>query len=335
MISTDLSGKTFGLLTVIERDIQTQKEKNSKDTFWKCRCDCGNAVSIRRSVLISGKTKSCGCLYSKAGKSRQDENFKKEIGKTYNNLTILKDTGKRNTSGQRIVECKCSCGKIVEYDLPHIKNGHYKSCGHKKEIKNIIGQKFDKLIVVKLLYEKALNDPTYECQCDCGKTCYRRYSYLMSNKDKSCGCNKRINIIGQKFGLLIAEKELQNNKIVCQCQCGNQTIVNKNNLINSHTKSCGCLKSFGEYQIEKFLVKNKINYKKEFSFNDLKDKDFLRFDFAIFDDKDKLIKLIECNGQQHYYNSNNFHTEALIKHDKMKRDYCLKNNIKLIIIDYL
>lgn len=336
MISTDLSGQRFGKLTVLERDYETQRVKKSKDSIWKCQCDCGNIISVRRPNLIQGATKSCGCLYSKIAKEKQDNAFLLEIGKTYNDLTILKDTGKRNDSRQRIVECKCSCGRKVEYDLPHIKNGHYKSCGHHKQIKDIIGLKFDKLTVIKILHEQIPSDPTYECICDCGKICNRRYSYLTSNKIKSCGgCVKKESLIGEKFGLLTIIQEAENNKVLCKCDCGNEIVVNKSNLKNNHTKSCGCIKSFGEYQIEKFLRNNKIKYEKEYTFKDLKDNDFLRFDFAIFNENNNLIKLIECNGEQHYDKNNLLYNEKLALHDKMKIEYCYKNNIKLIIIDYV
>lgn len=50
-------GDIFGRLTVIEKDA----EKSGHDVFWKCRCKCGNIVSIRSSHLANDKTKSCGC----------------------------------------------------------------------------------------------------------------------------------------------------------------------------------------------------------------------------------------------------------------------------------
>lgn len=59
------------------------------------------------------------------------------------------------------------------------------------------------------------------------------------------------NIIAQKFGKLTV-KELHHAKTfkcgqkvefyLCQCDCGNETIVSKKNLTTLHVKSCGCLK---------------------------------------------------------------------------------------------
>lgn len=59
----DLTGKKFGKLTVINRDFE--KTDASKQAFWWCICDCGEKVSVGRSSLKSGATRSCGCLKSK------------------------------------------------------------------------------------------------------------------------------------------------------------------------------------------------------------------------------------------------------------------------------
>lgn len=54
----DLVGMTFGRLKVISKYDVTPAGK----VRWKCACDCGNEKVITGSNLISGKTKSCGCL---------------------------------------------------------------------------------------------------------------------------------------------------------------------------------------------------------------------------------------------------------------------------------
>jgi len=53
----DLSGKTFGLLTVISRI----GSKNRR-ALWNCHCSCGNHTQVITADLNSGNTKSCGCL---------------------------------------------------------------------------------------------------------------------------------------------------------------------------------------------------------------------------------------------------------------------------------
>lgn len=55
----DLTGQTFGRLTVIER-AESDNRHNHK---WLCRCTCGETRSVIGYNLTSGLTKSCGCLH--------------------------------------------------------------------------------------------------------------------------------------------------------------------------------------------------------------------------------------------------------------------------------
>jgi hypothetical protein len=54
----DLSGKKFGMLTVIKRN----GTDNSGKAKWLCSCECGNTTSTTCDSLIHNNTKSCGCL---------------------------------------------------------------------------------------------------------------------------------------------------------------------------------------------------------------------------------------------------------------------------------
>lgn len=55
----DLTDKAFGRLHVICRE-----ENRGRQTMWRCRCDCGNEVTVAAAHLRNGHTKSCGCLLS-------------------------------------------------------------------------------------------------------------------------------------------------------------------------------------------------------------------------------------------------------------------------------
>jgi len=67
----DLAGQKFGRLTPVEH---IGKDKWG-GTLWLCECDCGKEIIILRSSLVSGNTKSCGCLNIekriKTGKARK------------------------------------------------------------------------------------------------------------------------------------------------------------------------------------------------------------------------------------------------------------------------
>lgn len=53
----DLSGQVFGRLTAIRRG-----PDKLKAVTWECRCGCGESKHVRAGDLVSGRTKSCGCL---------------------------------------------------------------------------------------------------------------------------------------------------------------------------------------------------------------------------------------------------------------------------------
>lgn len=61
----DLTGMTFGHLTVIERDRNHISAGGNKQVVWKCKCDCGNDTEVTSSNLLSGHTTSCGCMGSR------------------------------------------------------------------------------------------------------------------------------------------------------------------------------------------------------------------------------------------------------------------------------
>lgn len=60
MIFIDLAGKRFGRLVPIS---STPKIINGHSRrFWLCSCDCGASVESISTNLMSGNTRSCGCL---------------------------------------------------------------------------------------------------------------------------------------------------------------------------------------------------------------------------------------------------------------------------------
>lgn len=60
MIKNDIKGRRFGRLVAYEY-VGLNKFNRA---LWACRCDCGNEKIVDRNSLISGYTKSCGCLAS-------------------------------------------------------------------------------------------------------------------------------------------------------------------------------------------------------------------------------------------------------------------------------
>lgn len=193
------------------------------------------------------------------------------------------------------------------------------------------------------------------CQCSCGNTISvnscNLNSGLQKNRNMSCGkCHaNRKDLSGNIYGKLTVlnadpnyipnEKNGWKTKWLCKCECGNIISVFRDNLVQLHTTSCGCInQSIGEANIEKLLQENHINYAKEFSFSDLKNKRRLRFDFAIFDNNNNLSHLIEFDGRQHNNDYNVWGGEETLAErqlrDQMKNEYCQNKGILLIRIPY-
>jgi hypothetical protein len=105
----------------------------------------------------------------------------------------------------------------------------------------------------------------------------------------------------------------------------------------------GCLacspSSVGEERIANWLILNDISHKRQFRIKECRNNKPLPFDFAIFDKKDRLVKLIEFDGEQHFFPRDYFGgEEAFLKrqeNDQIKNKFCHENKIKLIRISYL
>lgn len=112
---TDLRGQRFGKLTVLS---QTDKH-GSAGWYWLCQCDCGNMTESPSRQLLSGYTKSCGCLHN--------PKIKDFIGKRFGMLTVLEYAGKR--SGMHRWRCICDCGNETSVGQTLLQSGKTKSCG--------------------------------------------------------------------------------------------------------------------------------------------------------------------------------------------------------------
>lgn len=124
-------------------------------------------------------------------------------------------------------------------------------------LKDFSGQKIGKLEVLKRAPNKITggkNRTMWTCQCDCGNNIDVSSDYLKRSECPSCGCEtnrmkiekNRINNIGEKHGMLKIIDIIWDDgkaKAICECDCGNNYIGNKADIICGHTQSCGCLQS--------------------------------------------------------------------------------------------
>ena len=232
------------------------------------------------------------------------------------------------------------------------------------KIIDLTGEKFNHLTVIERGPNTSHGLAQWWCKCDCGNKCLVRGSCLRNGHTQSCGCLQKqiagkigkttiykscaghnfIDLTGRKFGKLTVlnrEENYPSGKVKwkCLCDCGNITYVNSWDLTSNKVQSCGCILSKKEELLIKIFTEHNINFIHQYSFPDLlSDKgNKLRFDFGIIRN-DKLVGLIEYNGEQHYscaprgyFTEENL--ERIRQHDALKIKYCNEHKIPLLILN--
>lgn len=79
-------------------------------------------------------------------------------------------------------------------------------------IKNIIGNRYGKLIVIEKTEERKNNKVVWKCRCDCGNITYSVKSQLDSGYKKSCGCLREDNKF-KVFNVPVNKKPILINNI--------------------------------------------------------------------------------------------------------------------------
>lgn len=108
----DLTGQTFGRLTVLRKD---DNRKTNCGSYWICKCSCGKEKSIRSSSLRRGEIQSCGCYRMEQVMKTKEEKglIDNLVGNIYGYLTVIEKDPQRANDGSVKWICKCQCGKIV------------------------------------------------------------------------------------------------------------------------------------------------------------------------------------------------------------------------------
>lgn len=94
--------------------------------------------------------------------------------------------------------CVCDCGNKTTVRAPSLRSGNTSSCGcgmmdaraetGRKNSKDITGNRYGRLVVIRRDGHAGKHAPAWLCQCDCGKTTRVQTGHLSSGHTKSCGC---------------------------------------------------------------------------------------------------------------------------------------------------
>lgn len=137
---------------------------------------------------------------------------------------------------------------------------------------NLLNQTFGKLKVIEETTKRLNKSIVWKCQCECGEIIELSTKELRNDgiiQCRKCGLNREPknnileNIIGKKFNHLTVlektnKKQSGKNLYKCECDCNNKTIIyiNRTDLQNGHTKSCGCHRK--KYNIGDIINNRKI-----------------------------------------------------------------------------
>lgn len=205
------------------------------------------------------------------------------------------------------------------------------------------GQKFGELTVIKRDGSNKWKEALWLCQCDCGNLCHHTSRNLIKRKVKTCG--KHIyNPVGKRFGRLFVEElhsidDRGRRKFLCQCDCGNKTVVNGSALKSGYTKSCGCLwrEIMSAEDLDEHTILTTVNQYYEDNNIDCIAKIAYRKKRKNSSRKDWKV-ISKCNKhdefEMDYYNIINLHQGcpkcSSSKGENKVRKYLLNNNINFI-----
>ena len=186
----------------------------------------------------------------------------------------------------------------------------------------------------------------HECTV-CGYHWMVKPDLLLNSKNGCPKCGRRAPVSEEEIGArllnesveLIGEYQGTQYKSLFRCKrCGYEWTAKVNNILNGR-RCPNCKKSHGEEKIEQYLKEHSIDFVREYSFDNCCDETYLKFDFYLPNNN----TCIEFDGQQHFAPTK-FHNcaekeamsrlEKQQKHDKIKEEYCLRHNIKLLRIPY-
>ncbi|MFW6047524.1 MAG: DUF2726 domain-containing protein [Candidatus Woesearchaeota archaeon] len=340
-------------------DKYTFLEKYKTDGNMLCKHnvpECGHKWKVNPHSFLNRES---GCPKCNGGILKTHREYIKEIYELYKcEYSVL---SYYNKARDNVLMKHNKCGNVFETNASAFVNG-YRKCPEcsfeqrilnsrktykefKEDLKKINNDKYNFL-------GEYVNRQTYirtECR-KCGCIWFPRPSHLLNGHGcPRCAKVKRKTteefkieikeLYGDEYILMDKYNGCKENVTLKHSECGKEFTITPDNFIQGG--SCThCKSSKGEEKISKYLLKRKIKYNMEYTFADCVSDlgRLLRFDFAIFDNQDNLFCLIEYDGIFHYEIIKGMTTEKRLKeqqkNDKIKNQYCEKNNIPLLRIPY-
>jgi very-short-patch-repair endonuclease len=292
-------------------------EYKNAHTNLNFKCKCGNIFTTTFDSFKTEKVRQCPkCgIENRAKKKRLSFEEVKQFVKDNSECELLSTEYKNAKS---LLKFRCKCGNEFETTFDSFKWGNVRYCAKcsMEIVKHLPSQtskqKKDKLRAAHII---PINEVKELVENQMGCKYIKRYSRNQSNK----------------------------YIIVFECPIHGRQEVLWNNL--KRRKRCPACNEYNKQNsisiklVENWLSEHGIDYIKEKRFEDCRDIKPMPFDFYL---PQKNI-CIEFDGRQHFKpayfggvddKKAKEHLEYIKRHDKMKNNYCLRKNIKLIRIPY-
>lgn len=188
LISNIQAGDRIGRWVVLNK-----QQSDGRNIKWLCRCDCGTERCVLERNLLSGQSRSCGCLRRERASAVNSPDL---IGQQFGELLVIQ-RAENGKNGAVHWLCKCSCGTDYITQTSMLLSGKRTRCTGKSHQKNyaysdITQRRFGRLVA---LYPSKRYDASgsviWRCHCDCGNELDVSYKSLMYGNQKSCGCQKK------------------------------------------------------------------------------------------------------------------------------------------------
>ena len=120
-------GMVFGRLTVLVRD-GSKRYGRASLSQWSCVCECGNFKTVLGQSLMTGDTKSCGCLHSESATKNGIDGFIDLTDQEFGQLVVICRASVVGRGNVRWL-CACSCGSLTILGGNQITKETTISCG--------------------------------------------------------------------------------------------------------------------------------------------------------------------------------------------------------------
>lgn len=330
------------------------------DTWVNFQCPVHLDKGIIQTKYYRLKHNKYGCKYC-SGKENNTDDFKKKMAVRVPTITVLGDYQNANTP----ITCQCNkCGYTWEANVRSLLNGSAcPKCRYiiiqqkkRKTHEQFVQQMQELHPNLTVLSEYKGDRIKVKCYCNIHKITFDNTPGRLIQNDYLCPkCVSEYRSKSQALSqtdfenrikqtqpnvLVLSKYKNSNSYIEVKCLVHNQ--MYKQLASSLLAGKCGCDKcigSKGERLISKILSERQIKYLAQYSFDNCRNIAPLKYDFYLPD----YNCCIEYQGVQHYKpvqfggisieNAQKKFDEATLR-DRIKVEYCAKNNIKLLCIPY-